>query len=76
MFVEFPEDETCWSLKDQYMFGDKLHVAPVLELHAQERKVYLPAGQWQDFHTKEILTGGQTITVPTPLDVIPVFVRK
>lgn len=76
MFVEFPEDEKCWNIKDQYMFGDKLLVAPVLELHAKERKVYLPEGKWQDFHTKTILTGGQTITVDAPLDVIPVFVRQ
>ena len=73
MFFEFPEDEKCWALQDQYMFGDKYLVAPVLELHAREREVYLPAGHWKDVNSGRIADGGQTLTVQTPLDEIPVF---
>ena len=75
MFFEFPEDETCWTLQDQYMFGDRYLVAPVLELHAREREVYLPAGRWKDVSSGEILEGGQTVTARAPIDVIPVFER-
>ena len=73
MFFEFPEDETCWNLKDQYMFGGKYLVAPVLELGAREREVYLPAGRWKDVNSGEILEGGRVVTAPSPLDVIPVY---
>ncbi len=73
MFYEFPEDEKCWELDDQYMLGDKYLVAPVLELGARARAVYLPNGQWKDFQTGEVLSGGRTVTVDAPLDVIPVF---
>ncbi len=73
MFFEFPEDETCWNLKDQYMFGGKYLVAPVLELGAREREVYLPAGRWKDVNSGEILEGGRDVTAPAPLDVIPVY---
>jgi len=73
MFFEFPEDETCWNLKDQYMFGGKYLVAPVLELGAREREVYLPAGRWKDVNSGEILEGGRVVTAPAPLDVIPVY---
>ena len=31
MFYAFPEDAACAELKDQYMFGDRYLVAPVLE---------------------------------------------
>ena len=30
MFYEFPEDEACWNIDDQYMFGPKYLVAPVM----------------------------------------------
>ena len=73
MFFEFPDDEQCWTLQDQYMFGDRFLVAPVLELHARERNVYLPEGHWKDVNGGGILAGGQTVTVKTPLDEIPVF---
>ena len=73
MFFEFPDDEKCWELPEQYMFGSDYLVAPVLELGARERSVYLPKGQWESISDKKIYSGGQTVTVPAPLDVMPVF---
>ena len=73
MFVEFPEDEKCWEYKEQYMFGWKYLVAPVLDAGMKERTVYLPQGKWKDFHSGEYYEGGQEITVKTPIDIIPVF---
>ena len=38
--------------------------------------VYLPAGaDWIDFHTGRTLTGGQTVSRPTPIDLMPLYVR-
>ena len=73
MFYEFPEDETCWTLSDQYMFGDEYLVAPVIEPGARERSVYLPAGMWQDIRTGETVEGGRRVTAAAPIDSIPVF---
>lgn len=73
MFLEFPEDKTCWTLKDQYMLGEKLLVAPVLEAKAETRSLYLPAGSWKDYFSDEVYEGGKTIEVKTPIDSIPVF---
>ncbi len=75
MFYEFPEDEKCWTLSDQYMFGPDYLVAPVLVSGARAREVYLPAGRWQDIRTQEVLEGGRTITADAPIDAIPVFKR-
>ena len=44
MFYEFPEDEMCWTLQDQYMFGGKYLVAPILRLNQFKRQVSLPEG--------------------------------
>ena len=77
MYYEFPDDPNCDVLQDQYMFGGKYLVAPVMEPGARERSVYFPAGAtWRSVETGETLQGGQRLTVPAPLDVIPVFERE
>lgn len=73
MFLEFPEDENCWTYKEQYMLGSKYLVAPVLYAGIKERTVYLPKGKWKDFNTQNYYDGEQEITVKTPIDIIPVF---
>ena len=73
MFFEFPKDKKCWELQDQYMFGGKYLVAPVLELHVSEREVYLPEGRWKDMNSGEVLGGGRTVRAAAPIDVIPVY---
>jgi alpha-glucosidase len=60
---------------DQYMLGPDLLVAPVLEEGARRREVALPPGGWVHLWLGHELEGGQTITVPAPLDEIPVFAR-
>ncbi|MFD1465912.1 TIM-barrel domain-containing protein [Lapidilactobacillus mulanensis] len=73
MFFEFPADDKCWSLSDQYMFGSDYLVAPVLEAGQTERQVYLPEGTWENVNSKQQYKGGQTIVVAAPLANIPVF---
>ena len=75
MWYAFPEDSACDGLRDQYMFGDKYLVAPVLFPGMREREVYLPCGTWKNVDTGEILQGGQCVTVPSPLETIPVLER-
>lgn len=73
MFYEFPDDEKCWELNDQYMFGSEYLVAPVMYRGMTERSVYLPEGKWQNIHDNKIYTGSQTITADSPIDIIPVY---
>jgi len=74
MALAFPEDPTARGLDDQYMLGDALLVAPILEPGTSERRVYLPAGEWFDLWTGAAIAAGWQ-TVPAALDTIPVFVR-
>ncbi|WP_373513877.1 TIM-barrel domain-containing protein [Persicitalea sp.] len=63
-------------IKDQFMVGDYLLVAP---LFAEEpkRRVILPQGKWYDFYTGKYVGGGETIEVDhsAGLDKIPLFVK-
>lgn len=61
-------------VKDQYMAGEYLLVAPVFA-GQQSRKVILPKGRWYDFYTGAYAGDGQIITVTPGLDKIPVFVK-
>ena len=75
MFYEFPDDQKCWELQDQYMFGSKYLAAPIFKLNSFRRDVYLPAGQWKLTSTGEIFDGGCTVTVDAPIEYMPVFER-
>ena len=61
-------------IKDQYMVGDQLLIAPLFTGETS-RKVILPAGKWYDFYTGKLVGEGEVITVTPGLDHIPVFVR-
>ncbi len=73
LFYEFPEDEKCWNIYDEYMFGDKYLVAPILELNCFEREVYLPEGKWEDIRDGKVYEGGAVISAKAPIESIPVF---
>lgn len=77
MFVEFPDNPVCWELEEQYMYGDKYLVAPILNLGQRARKVYLPSGcDWRlSDGSQQIFSGGQWTEVRAPLDTMPVFER-
>lgn len=83
MFLEFPSDEQCWKLEDQYMFGDKYLVAPVMEPEVKRRKVYLPNGhRWALVKIKEdgeelseSREGGQFVDLEISIQDMPIFAR-
>ena len=76
LFMDFPNDPKVATMGDEYMFGPAFLIAPVLEQGQTSRPVYLPAGaDWYDYWTNEKHRGGQTVTVPAPIDRIPLFVR-
>lgn len=66
LLLEYPEDPGAWKVDDQYMFGSKIMVAPLLESGISTRDVYLPGGKnWVDYQTGEKYTPGwKKISVP------------
>lgn len=77
LFYHFQKDARAWEIKDQFLFGDKVLVAPVTEYQQRKRDVYLPAGtEWTEQSTGKKYAGGQTVCAEAPLDVIPVFIRE
>jgi alpha-D-xyloside xylohydrolase len=74
MVLDFQDDPATCHLDLQYMFGDSFLVAPVVRRDNRCR-VYLPAGEWLDYWTKEVVSGPRWLEVETPLDTLPLWVR-
>lgn len=73
----FPADEATFGRSLEYMLGESLLVAPVVEEGAETREVYLPGrGAWVDVRTGESYTSGKTAVVPAPAESIPVLARE
>ncbi|MBW8881207.1 MAG: DUF5110 domain-containing protein, partial [Asticcacaulis sp.] len=76
LVMDFESDNAVKDIRDEYMFGKALLVAPVYEYGARSRAVYLPAGaDWYDFYSGAKTSGGQTITADAPVTRIPLFVK-
>lgn len=75
LFFEWPDDAAVWTAPTQWLLGDDLLVAPVLEEGATNTSVYLPEGEWTDVWTGERHDGGRSIVAETPWDRIPVYTQ-
>jgi len=75
LWLMFPGDARAATVKDEWMVGRDLLVAPVLEQGATARSVYFPAGCWRAADTGETHTGPTRESTTAPLDRLPYFNR-
>ena len=61
--------------QDEFTYGDKILICPVLGPGQAARKVYLPKGKWYYFWDNEVVDGGKEVTVATPLETMPIFIK-
>jgi len=76
MFFEFPDDPVCYSLGDQYMFGEDILFAPIVAQGQTERTVYLPEGEWVNVNDKQVYQGNRYVNAHAELDQFIAFVKK
>jgi alpha-glucosidase (family GH31 glycosyl hydrolase) len=62
----YPSHEYA-AIQDQFLLGDSMLVAPVLQKGQFERSVAIPPGSWRDDEGRDY-TGPQTVTMNAPLD--------
>ena len=75
MFFDFPKDEACWTLEGQYMFGDDILFAPIVQRGQTEKAVYLPDGRWTLTKSGETYASGWQ-NVHVEIDEFIVFVKE
>ena len=108
LFSDFAADKNVWDMTDEFMFGNSILAAPVVEAQFTQEQIikedamtgwdrkdvkngstqsvdwsvkktaekYLPKGAvWFDFWSGKRYNGGVSVTVETPLNRVPMFVR-
>lgn len=75
MVLQYPKDKEVRNMNTQFMAGDNILVAPVLEQGALKKMVYLPEGTWYDYWTGEKVEGNQYILRDAPIDICPIYVK-
>jgi alpha-glucosidase (family GH31 glycosyl hydrolase) len=76
LFFDHPDDARVWDHPLEWMLGDSLLVAPVVDEGAETVDAYLPPGDWRDAFTGKRLAGGGIVTRTTTWDEAPVWVRE
>ena len=61
-------------VKDEFMMGDKMLVAPVMEKGAKSRKVVLPPGKWKA-DDGQVYDGPAEVEISAPLERLPFFAK-
>lgn len=77
IFYDFESDPRAFEANEQFMLGDRLLIANVLEKNVTQMKIYLPHYKhgWFDLQSGEWFAGGQEIVRAIDLSSIPVYVR-
>lgn len=74
MMLSFPTDPNCDPLDRQYMLGDALLVAPILNPDSIGQ-YYLPEGNWTHLLSGEVKTGGKWYEEKYDYFSLPLFVK-
>lgn len=76
LVLHYENDPEVWNLNGEFLVGENLLAAPVLEQGETKKIVYLPEGVWYDYETKKPYQGRQYYMVDAPLDTCPMFVKE
>ena len=81
MVSAFQNDPEVYGEDINFMLGDSLLVANVVEKGQTVRDVYLPKlgsarEYWYDYYTRERFEAGQTVSNPVDLSSVPLFIRS
>jgi myogenesis-regulating glycosidase len=59
-----PKNQEIFSIDDQFLIGDQILAAPILDEGATSRKIYIPIGDWYEMDVNGERLNNQTITGP------------
>jgi alpha-glucosidase len=75
LVLHYENDPEVKNLNGEFLVGESILVAPVLEQGETRKLVYLPEGIWYDYWTGERISGKQYILREAPLDVCPIYIK-
>ena len=81
MYLEFPDMAEAYTQPQQYLFGDDLLVAPVVEPGTGANRLgrqavwFPPGSEWFNFFTGERFSGGTEALVAATIEEFPLYFR-
>lgn len=75
LVLHYPNDPNVFAINDQFLVGEDLMAAPVVDQGKTRRLVYFPQGTWYDYFTGTVYEGGSYQVVSAALDQLPLFAR-
>ena len=76
LFLYDQNDNHTYYRNDEFIFGEKILVCPVLEPNSKGRRMYFPIGNWYNLWTNELVKGGEEKWVDADLDSMPIFIKE
>ncbi|XP_014773149.1 myogenesis-regulating glycosidase isoform X1 [Octopus bimaculoides] len=72
----YPNDSNSLAIKDQYLVGDSILVAPLFCDQPSHRNIYIPAGIWEDVNKKKVVDGPMwLVNYSISITEVPYFYR-
>ena len=75
LYMYYPNDKHVWAIRDQFLYGENILVAPILKRNTFKRKLYLPDGTWVHVFSKKEYRKGW-VTVDCAYGKTAIFVKK
>ncbi len=75
LYLHYPDDKNTYKIKDEYLLGSDILVAPVVKKRTVDTEVYIPPGEWQHLFTGEVFSGGLRYKLDAPIGTPPVFIK-
>ncbi|WP_100488963.1 glycoside hydrolase family 31 protein [Sporolactobacillus pectinivorans] len=76
LLLHYQNDDKTYEINDEFLCGENILVAPIVEQGDKARMVYLPEGDaWIDYWTKQTFEGGQYTIKEAPLDICPIYIK-
>jgi alpha-glucosidase len=71
----YQNDPQSVATQDEFLLGEFLLVAPVIQPGARARSVYLPPGTWHDFWSTDTIRGRAHTLAEAPLHILPLYIK-
>ena len=68
-------DSNTYLVDDQFLVGNDILVAPIVNESTYKRDIYIPAGSWSGINGEQYQGPIRLIDYPAPLDIIPYFIK-
>ncbi len=70
------EDPHTHYRNDEFIYGEKILVCPIIEPNAKGRRMYFPRGVWYNYWDNEMVEGGEEKWVDADIDSMPLFIKE